>query len=136
MAALIKSQKRFQLLPKGMTAPNSLAMELPDFTDADIELLLGKGTAMKLQNKLKYSNTILIADVEGDNFYTLYKSYGRWRIGASSTRISTLDKSVNPVLRGKASKDVKGFETWMRELLKKDLKEYMINELNKAETVA
>ncbi len=60
---------------------SSFIKELPDVTDHHVEKTFGHGAGMKGQNKEKYSKSIVVHDRKQGHSYTLYKSYGAWRVG-------------------------------------------------------
>jgi len=60
---------------------NSLWFELPAVTNDQVRVHFRTGLVG--QDKVKYSKSIIIRSLATGNFYTLYKSYGQWRVGAS-----------------------------------------------------
>jgi len=74
--------KLFDVIPfsYGLIQGTGLYKTLPGVTDDQIEKAFGE--AFRDQNDEKYSDSLIIKSAETGIFYTLYKSYGNWRIGA------------------------------------------------------
>jgi len=67
----------------------SLVKEMPDVTDHHMEAAFGHGAGMKSQNKEKYSKDVVVHDKKQGHMYTVYKSYGVWRIGGDKSHDHT-----------------------------------------------
>ena len=72
----------FKVIPfsYGLIQGTGLYKTLPGVTDDQIEKAFGE--AFRDQNDEKYSESLIIESKETGILYTLYKSYGNWRIGA------------------------------------------------------
>lgn len=71
----------FRKLPfsYGLIQGTGLYKTLPGVTDDQVERAFGE--AFRNQNDEKYSDSIIIKSNETGVLYTLYKSYGNWRVG-------------------------------------------------------
>jgi hypothetical protein len=58
-----------------------LWFELPTVKNDDVRRVFGSGLAS--QDRMKYSQSIVIEHAETGTRYSLYKSYGVWRVGGS-----------------------------------------------------
>ena len=72
----------FKVIPfsYGLIQGTGLYKTLPGVTDDQIEKAFGE--AFRNQNDEKYSDSLIIKSNETGVLYTLYKSYGNWRVGA------------------------------------------------------
>jgi len=59
---------------------SSLWLTLPDATNEQMREMFGTGFA--LQDKEKYSDSIIVQSEMTGLLYSLYKNYGVWRVGA------------------------------------------------------
>jgi hypothetical protein len=75
---------------KSYLVRSSLWFVLPELTNDRVRKLFGTGMAD--QDKAKYSKSIVIKSLITGNLYTLYKSYGIWRVGANL--ISPIDRKM------------------------------------------
>jgi hypothetical protein len=73
----IRNADHTRLFPDG----DSLWFELYGVTNEQVRKLFGSGLAN--QDKCKYSTSLYIRSELTGRPYTLYKSYGVWRVGAS-----------------------------------------------------
>lgn len=62
----------------------SLWKELPGVTNDQVRRAFGTGLAN--QDREKYSESIIVQSQDTGIVYTLYKSYGEWRVGAGKFR--------------------------------------------------
>lgn len=72
----VKNVSRAQAFPDG----SSLWFVLENVTNAQVRKRFGTGLAS--QDKVKYSESIVIQSNATKQYYTLYKCYGVWRVGA------------------------------------------------------
>lgn len=74
--------KLFTVVPfsYGLIQGTSLYKTLPGVTDEAVRNAFGE--AFENQNDEKYSDSLICKSAETGILYTLYKSYGNWRIGA------------------------------------------------------
>ena len=72
----------FKVIPfsYGLIQGTGLYKTLPGVTDDQIEKAFGE--AFRNQNDEKYSDSLIIKSEETGILYTVYKSYGNWRVGA------------------------------------------------------
>jgi len=72
----------FKVIPfsYGLIQGTSLYKTLPGVTDDQVESAFGE--AFRNQNDEKYSDSLIIKSEETGILYTVYKSYGNWRVGA------------------------------------------------------
>ena len=74
----------FKVIPyrMGLINGTGLYKTLPGVTDEAVRIAFGEG--FEDQNEEKYSDSIILISNETGVLYTLYKSYGNWRIGAKN----------------------------------------------------
>lgn len=102
--------KRFKSLPM-----SGLAMELPGMTCEHMSKIFGYGAGKSMQNRDKYSDSLIIVNKATDEIFSLYMSYGEWRIGAGG-RITnnTWGRDTPRELIGVRGRDAQVFADWLR----------------------
>ena len=66
----------------------SLITELPFLTCDRMIKLFGRGAGMNIQRRHKYSNSIVVQNERTGECFSLYMSFGVWRIGGRDTSSS------------------------------------------------